>query len=765
LTQTTPPGSIEAAFQQAAQAHRQGRLQEAAQLYQTVLRHEPRHAGALHCLGFICNQLGRFGDAAVLLRKTVEADPQSARAHCDLGIAFQGLERQEEAAAQYRQALALAPDLLEARNNLGNALRALGRAAEAAAAFEAALALRPESAETHNNFGIALMALARRDEAIAHYREALARHPGFAEAHNNLGMALATGGRVEEAIAQYRRAVACKPRYALAYNNLGNALMGCGRRDEAVEQYQSAIDVAPEHPDGHANLGNALTALGRPTEAIEPLTKAAALKPADAGLRIGLGNVLAMLGREAEAVAQFEQALAIAPDSAEAHNNLGNALSALDRHMDAVGHYQSAIAIGPDLAEPHCNLGDALLVAGRTEDAIACYDRALAIDPGLAIAHGNRGSALSLLGSLGEARAALETAVGLAPRRIAVHRTLADLKQYQPGDAHLALMEELLSDAATLSASERAELHFALGKAYADIGEPRKAFDQWREGNALFRGELVYDEAERLATFDRIAAVFTPEFIASHKGIGHPSVRPIFIIGMPRSGTTLVEQVLASHPMVSAAGETQALFAAIEAVAKTKPEWLGFPDDLAHMGKDDLRRIAEEYLARLPTPASEAVHVTDKMPANFFCVGLIHLILPNARIIRLCRDPIDTCLSSWSRLFPSTLPYSYDLGELGRYHRAYDRLIAHWGSVLPEDAMLAVRYESFVADFEPEARRLLAYCGLHWDDGCARFYETRRTVRTASAAQVRQPIYQTSVGRSRPYREMLGPLLEALAMP
>lgn len=751
-------------FRQAAMLHREGRLPEAAQLYRTVLRVAPHHVESLHSLGFICNQVGRFTDAVPLFERALATDPNAARIHNDLAIALQGLQRQEEAVRHYQEAVRLAPELVEAHNNLGNALQALGRIEEAIAAFGEALALQPGSAEIRNNLGIALAALGRHDEAVAHYRTALAERPDFAEAHNNLGIALASLQRGEEAIAHYDRAIALSPRYAFAYTNRGSALAHLGRHIEAIADYERALAITPDRADARASLAGILHAAGRSSEAVEHFEKALALDPNQPATHSNFGMLLAALGRHAEAAAHFERALVLAPGSAVAHNNLGNALAAQGRQDEAIGHYRAALAIAPGSAQTHNNLGDSLMAVDRAGEAVASYDRALAINPQLASALGSRGLALLSLGGLAESRRSLEAAVALAPRRTVEHRALSEIKRYSRDDPHLAAMEALASDMAELSVREQTDLHFALGKAYDDLADHPRAFHHWQAGNALVHRQIGYDEAPRLAIFDRVREVFTREFIDTRRGCGCGSSVPIFVIGMPRSGTSLVEQVLASHPDVFGAGEITDFVTSVEAVGKAKDAEGTFFDHAPAIAGEDLRRLGERYVESVTARAPAARHVTDKMPSNHLCLGLIHLALPNARVIHLRRDPIDTCLSCYSRLFPTSLPYTYDLGELGRHYRAYQRLMEHWRQVLPQDAMLEVQYEALVADFEPQARRILAYCDLGWDEACARFYETQRPVRTASAAQVRRPLYQSSVGRWRPYQEMLGPLFDALGI-
>jgi hypothetical protein len=304
------------------------------------------------------------------------------------------------------------------------------------------------------------------------------------------------------------------------------------------------------------------------------------------------------------------------------------------------------------------------------------------------------------------------------------------------------------------------DLHFALGKAHADIGRHDSAFRHLEAANMIKRGQTGYDEAATLGQFERIAEAFTPEVMRRLAGCGDPSSLPVFIVGMPRSGTTLVEQVLASHPEVFGAGEIGDLEAAVGGSGGVSR----LPERIASMTGEQLRRIGTNHCERVAALAPTAQRITDKMLTNFRFIGLIHLVLPNARIIHVRRNPIDTCLSCFFRLFSGGLPFTYDLAELGRYYRAYARLMAHWRSALPEGAMLEVQYEDLVTDFAAQARRLVAHCDLEWDARCSAFHETRRPVMTSSAAQVRQPIYRSSIDGWQPYRHRLGPLLDALAI-
>ena len=320
----------------------------------------------------------------------------------------------------------------------------------------------------------------------------------------------------------------------------------------------------------------------------------------------------------------------------------------------------------------------------------------------------------------------------------------------------------MIGEGDILSETDRTQLHFAVAKAYADLERHREAFDHMLRGNKLKRGKIEYDEPANLALFDEIIGTVTKKLMREKKGQGASSKVPVFILGMPRSGTTLVEQILSSHPQVFGAGELREMHEVTQAMRRPDGSEWPFPGFVPSMTAKELRAFGEEYVRRVQALAPEASRVTDKMPSNFYYVGLIHLAMPNARIIHTMRDPIDTCLSCFSKLFSHEQNHTYDLGELGRFYRAYERLMAHWREILPKGVMIDVRYEDVVADLETQARRIIAHAGLEWDEACLAFHRNKRPVKTASATQVRRPIYKSSIGRWKPYEDLLAPLLKEL---
>lgn len=555
--------------------------------------------------------------------------------------------------------------------------------------------------------------------------------PGDAEAQVNLAVALNRAGRNDEAVACLEPVVAQKPHHALALNNLGIALRAIGRRREAMERFRQALAAAPDYAEARSNLAAELLAAGQPAAAIEHLQRVLTQHPGVHEARLNLGSAFAQLGRHEEASAMYKDLVRIRPKDPAIRRSLGSALHKSGHTAEAIRHLEIAVEQDPQNAGGHSMLGSALLEVGRIQ----------------------------------EGRQHLRRAVELAPDSVPFLRAVVFAETVGPDDQVLARLLDRASRVDTLGVPERIDMHFALGKALTDTGDPAAGFQHQIAGNAMLRSTVTYPEEGTLARMERSRAIFTPALLDRLRGIGDPDETPIFIVGMPRSGSTLIEQILAAHPQVFSAGE---LMAFREAARHTglEQEERRFPDTMAEADADQLRAVAAHYKAAVQSLAKKAgvqpLRITDKMPANHRYVGLIHVVFPKARIIHSCRDPIDTCLSCFASQLRQG--YNHDLGELGRYWRGYDRLMRHWHSVLPPGVILDVRYEDLIADVETWARRIVAHCGLPWDEACLNFQSVDRAVRTASVVQVRQPIYRSSIGRWRPDAETLRPLLEGLGM-
>ena len=419
------------------------------------------------------------------------------------------------------------------------------------------------------------------------------------------------------------------------------------------------------------------------------------------------------------------KALALAPHDANVHNVMGNVLQTIGLHDEALEHFNRAVSLSGSLTEEAMiSRAILLLESGRQEDAAAAFEQVLTEFPGSI--------------------------------RALVARS--DSKVFKADDADIAALEARVASAQGLSPADTLAAHFALGKAYLDTGDSVRAFHHLDKGNRLKRSTFTFDPYATQQWMQRIAEVFSQAMQSAHQGMGAASSLPVFIVGMPRSGTTLVEQILASHPQVQGAGELASLRLAVESQSV-------FPQSLANCSAQDLARIGDDYLARIKPLTNGRDRLVDKMPTNFLYAGLIPLILPGARIIHCRRDPVDTCLSCYSKQFgKEQLLFTYDQAELGQFYRDYQVLMAHWRQLLPAESFIEVDYESVVDDLEGQAKRLIDFIDLPWNEACLDFHKTQRVVRTASVNQVRQPLYKTSKGRWHAHAEQLGPLLAVLEL-
>jgi tetratricopeptide (TPR) repeat protein len=610
--------------------------------------------------------------------------------------------------------------------------------------------------------GASLRSQGRVADALLAERRAVALLPHDANAHHTLANGLMARGELDAAIDSYRRALAIRSDYLEAHFNLGNALEAQGQWKEAAANYRQALAIRPGFIDAHARLGHVLIAAGTPGDAVAHLLQVLAARPNDAPSHRALGVVYRSQGRLADAQACYRRALAIEPNDVEALTNLGNALGAQGHLADAESSYRQALALNDGYAHTHFNLGNILRDQNRPLDAEQSYRRALKIAPEHLKALNNLGLCLKRQGRLDEARECFEAAIAIQPNFVQSHCNLAPLKTYAGDDPHLALFESLLPKLTSLPKTGQASYWFALGKMREDVGRYEAAFDAYAQGNGIQHERVFHDEAREVALVQGLQSVFSTAFFASRVRQDSPDKAPIFIVGMPRSGTTLIEQILSTYPGVHGAGELTDLDSLVHSVQTHSGERApSYPEIIVNLSANELRRLGESYVDRVWRHAPQAAHITDKMPANFLHIGMIHLMLPQAKIIHAMRDPMDSCFSCYSRLFAgNNLDFAYRLDTIGRYYVRYSQMMRHWHRVLPPGTVLDVRYEDMVNDTEAQARRLLAYLGLPWNEKCLDFHQNRRAVRTASVAQVRRPIYRSSVARWKHFEAQLEPLLD-----
>jgi tetratricopeptide (TPR) repeat protein len=591
-------------------------------------------------------------------------------------------------------------------------------------------------------------------------------HPPYASAPTseelNLLDALFSTGRYDELENWTRSLIKLYPDFGVLWKLFGLSLQMQGK--DALSAMQRAAKLLPNDAEAHGNLAALLRARGQIDAAVVSGRRALQINPNFAEAHNNLGVALQDLGQLEEAVASYMRALEIKPDFSEVYNNLGGALKELGQFDDALICYRSALQIKPDFAQVHSNLGVVLRELGQLDGEVESYRRALEIDPACSEALLGMGQLYLARGEMAEAEDFFRKALAIKPDDLEVRLLLAQVRKVKAGDENLAALlatEEAARRNGSLMPYKKAiYLHFALGKSFDDLGDYDRAFSHFIEGCKLKRATFEYDAVQTTQHFNDIMRVFNLDTMARLKGGGDLSSVPIFVLGMPRSGTTLVEQIIASHPEVYGAGELPDFMAfAQREVAGTDA---GFPNNVAALDQADLTRRATQYIAGLQARAPASRHITDKMPANFLAIGLIHMMLPNAKIIHVNRNPIDTCLSCFMQLFSNNQEHTYDLSELGRYYSDYARLMQHWRNVLPAGSVLDVQYENIVAEQETQSRRIINFCGLDWNDACLDFYKNKRLIGTASKTQVRQAIYSSSVERWRPYEKFLSPLLDEL---
>ena len=541
------------------------------------------------------------------------------------------------------------------------------------------------------------------------------------------------------------------------------ALFNKGRHPEVENRARSMLDLYPDAGLVWQVFGISLHMQGK--DSLSALQKTAYLLPDNAGVHNNLGNALYDLGQLDGALASYRRAVELNPDFAMAHNNLANVLKASGQYQGAVASYRRVLELKPDSAETHFNMGVALQMAGKFKDALASYRRAVSIDPQGTNAMLAIGYLCSMEnGEFAEAENMYRKVLEIDSNNLDARILITRVNKAKNGDENLAAL--VAADNAVgngkliVPADKVISLQFALGKSYDDLGEFDQAFRHFSHGCQLKRATVKYDAEQMSVNIAGIIRKFDSATMASLRGGGHPSQLPIFVVGMPRSGTTLTEQIIASHPDVHGAGELPNIMEIAQ--RNVYSTGASFPSNNSATDQVNLVKWASEYIAELQGRAPNAKRITDKMPGNFLAIGLIHAMLPNAKIIHVSRNPVDTCLSCFTQLFEHKHEYSYVLSELGQYYSDYSKLMSHWRTVLPAGALLDVQYEDIVADPETLARRMLDYCGLDWNDACIQFHRNKRPVHTLSMYQVRQPIYKSSVERWRSYEKFLGPLLDSL---
>ncbi len=650
-----------------------------------------------------------------------------------LGHAFHLLDgRPDLALEQAAEILKAAPDHPLALLVVGTAHRLQGNVTAALAALEPLARSQPGAGAVHYEYGLALGAAGRGEGAVMALRQALKLKPDLTGAWLALGDHLAAIGDASGADAAYARHIKpstrdprlLQPAAALCANDIPQA-------ESLLRAYlkESPTDVAAIRM-----LAEVAARLGRYVDAENLLARCLELAPSFTVARAHYATVLSRQNKAREALTQVDLVLATEPENPNYRNLKATVLVGIGEYTQAIDLYTRILAEYPNQAKIWLSFGHVLKTAGRLEESIRAYRKSLELAP-----------------HLGEA-----------------YWSLANLKTYRIEGADIEAMLAQLARANT-STDDRLHLHFALGKAYEDAARFETSFEHYERGNHLRRSQIHYSSEDNSSLVQRSRALYTREFFGAHRGAGCQSPDPIFIVGLPRAGSTLLEQILSSHSLVEGTMELYDMISLARSLGDSvKPGGPGdravttYPEVLATTSLDGLRELGERYLERTRIQRKTgAPFFIDKMPNNWLHVGLIQLILPNARIIDARRHPLGCCFSAFKQHFARGQSFSYSLEDVGGYYRDYVELMAHFDAVLP-GRVHRVLYESMIEDTEAEVRRLLDYCGLPFEEQCLRFYENARAVRTASSEQVRRPIFRDGLEQWRHYEPWLTPLRTAL---
>ncbi len=612
----------------------------------------------------------------------------------------------------------------------------------------------------------ALLAEGRLPEAAELYRKICRSDKRNTDARVMYAVAQLRRDNLEDAECSCLNALKIDRNHALAHHVLGSVLERQDRLSEAITEFRQAISLRPGFANAHLFLANALARQGENREAENGYLKALSLEKGFVPAMAGLGLLYNNIGQSGAAEKWLKEALAIEPGNTEILIHLGQALAFQGRDGEALRVLEQAIQSDPDSYGANYTLGNIFTRMGRYDDALECYRKADRIRPNDEYAIGAQAHVLERRGQLDDALGLLEPFIASGSTHEGIVLPFAELSMQRDNDDEaIHLLEQALSSNTT-GQQTRIEIHYKLGKLLDRAGDYDRSFEHYRKANELtchavgqVKGvDTIERQAERVVrrmeTCDRA-------FWHALARAGNCSEKPVFVVGMPRSGTTLVEQILASHPRVYGAGELTAVEEIARLLFPGARYQSSYPDGLAGLTGQVLERHAVRHLRQLQLLSDTASRVVDKCPHNFMHLGLISLLFPNAHIVHIAREPLDTCTSIYFQLFTPQHAYACDLARLGQYYGLYRKLMEYWNRVL-SIPILNIRYEQLVAEPEQVTRSLVEFCGLDWDDRCLEFYATKRDVNTPSYGQVRQPIYTKSVSRWKHYQAHLRPLMKAL---
>ena len=633
-----------------------------------------------------------------------------------------------------------------------------GEAESAEAVCSGALDQHPEDANFLCLSARALVKLGRLDEANARIEHALSIYPGFERAYEVRGELLFAKGDLPAAAEAFQEALKLVPERQRTRMKLGQVFMHLGRVEEAQALKSEVMDLSQDNQD--IAKAAELEKQEKFAEAEELYRRILTRHPDNvSAMRLWAGLGMRQK-RYPDAEVLLQRAVDKAPGFSRAWADLCEVQYEQEQFENAIKSAKRFIKLEPRLADGHMLLASASARAGYYQDAVEFFDNALEIAPNNVAAWCAKGNVNRTIGDQDGAVAAFRQSIKANPLFAEAYWNLANLKTFRFEDSEVDDMLALVGDE-RIPPEGQVQLNNALGLEFDGRKEYDRAFEFIDRGNKLRREGEFYDRVEHEEMVDGSIEAFTQQFLDENSGHGDPEPAPIFIVGLPRSGSTLLEQILSSHSQVDGTHELRDLALTIRSNWKMSGRGSKYPKSVANIDEDGFKRLGSEYIERTHRHRGDRPFFTDKNPNNYVHVGFLHLILPNAKIINAKRHPLDSCFGSYKQLFAQGQSFSYDLVELGEHYLQYQRLMNHWHEVLP-GKVLDVQYEEVVADLEGQVRRILEYCELGWEDTCLQFHETSRAVKSASSEQVRRPIYSTSLNFWRHYESHLGPLIEVL---
>ncbi len=726
-----------------------GSTKSALKHIEQAVKHEEAQAEWWCNYGIMLTETGAFDKAIDAYDNGIEVDSSYDMSYWNKSHCHWLAGAYEDAEKEARKAIELNPATVEAWLNLGAAVVKQGRKEEAVECWEKALEINPDFVFAWNNIGNALRDMGRLEDSIQKCRKALELDPHYPEAMNNLANALMDTEHLKEAEEYYQKTIAIKPDYIEAHNNLAICLIKQGRFEEAIQEARVALSYRHDYFESLLSLGLAYKAIGDFDEAEKAIQQATLIKPDSAEVHVDLADLLFMKDCYNEAEIELEKARQLKDDSPRLYLKLADVLERGNKVEDALNAVSKAVELNPEMPEAYLKKGNICHVANRIEDAKDSLKTALNMNPEAVNALLSLAELHLSIGEQDIAEGYIHDAQKLAPNAPALFLTLSKVKKFTEDDPDFQNMVALEKDVEKLGIEQASALNYALFTAYEHIGNYDAAFTHLMKGNNYKRRMVPYDSDQQAQSFKNITEIYSKDMLNSFAGKGFDSDVPVFILGMPRSGTTLTEQIISSHANVFGAGELMEI-----SMLETQFGMIT-PENAEKQGQWYVEQVKKR------DQSGDAKHITDKMPGNFSSLGKIVSILPNAKIIHTRRNPIDTCLSCFKQNFARGQYWSYDLKELGEYYNNYLDLMAYWRAVLG-DRFIEIDYEETVGQFEDQARHLIDYVGLPWDDACLEPHKQKRAVLTASKMQVTKPVYKTSVKAWERYEKQLEPLIEEL---